>query len=193
MVNHILITVIFSVFVIGCQHPEKGMNKKRFQSQIVGEWESLTIEKNATSFGFRELELTDKRWSLQLTIFGDSTGNSPLFRLELTGPYEITAPSAKMMGSFDGTYFIEKQYLTVFTENNAILASLGFKECGISKGTRTDVSSGCSFIKPIAKCPADYDLVTIRDGLLYAGKRTENMCVPSGRPIEHGYPLKRRS
>ncbi|MEM9361433.1 MAG: SMP-30/gluconolactonase/LRE family protein [Bacteroidota bacterium] len=162
-----------------------------FEQKLVGSWESVELEDDGTSFSHKELMLTDQKWHLNVFAYSDIKGHYPLFHLELEGTYEITDASSTVEGSWNGTYNIDQKHLTLLTYNHEIIQGLGFEPCGLTYGERTNVSNGCSFVESVTDCAVDYDLVTIKDGMLYAGKRNPDMCMPEGRPESHGSPFKR--
>lgn len=71
-------------------------------------------------------------------------------------------------------------------------ATLGLGDCGLIQNERKDYSSmDCVWLESITLCPADFDLISIENDVLFSGKRTNNMCEEEGRPTERGFPMIR--
>ncbi|MEO0572843.1 MAG: SMP-30/gluconolactonase/LRE family protein [Bacteroidota bacterium] len=191
MKTKVKIVLMGLLLVFGSCKQKNSEAQPRFKSQLKGYWESTELEEEGNSFSHKELILTNSTWHLSVYAYADAKGHDPLFQLEFEGNYEITGASPIVEGSWNGTYRIDKKYLTLLNRNPEVVQELGFASCGLTYGERKDVSNGCSFVESIADCPVDYDLVTIREGMLYAGKRNSDMCVPEGRPKLHGNPFQR--
>ena len=186
----ILILLVAAQSIFSCK-PKDNEQTETFHQNLIGYWESDELEKEGDSYSYRQLELSEESWQLEVMVYQDKDGHKPLFELEFEGTYEITEPSPVKEGSFNGTYNVDSKHLTLLTQDEGVISSLGFDTCGLEYGKRIDVAQGCSFIESIAQCPTDYDLITLKNGMLYRGKRLENMCEPEGRPTELGSPLKR--
>jgi len=191
MKTKVRIVVMALFLVLGSCKQRNSEAQQQFKSELIGSWASMELEREDNLFSHKELILTDSTWHLSLYTYADAKGHDPLFQLELEGDYNITEASSIVEGSWNGTYGIAKKHLTLLNRNPEVVQGLDFASCGLMYGERKDVSNGCSFVESIADCPVDYDLITIRDGLLYAGKRNPDMCIPEGRPKIHGNPFRK--
>ncbi len=182
-----MMSILFS-----CSKNDKIEPIADFKSKVIGTWQSVASEKNATSWGFRKLTINQDTWKIEVTSYGDSLQTFPLFRLEYEGPYIFTEQSTVLPGSYNGTFSYTKKYLTLLGTDASIVTALGFTPCNLTVNVKTDVSeSGCSFVESIEDCPADYDLISLENGFLIPGKRTPDMCEATGRPTERGFRMKK--
>lgn len=161
-----------------------------FKAAIVGDWQSVgpEFDDQSQSYGFRTLNLTETTWSITVERFADSAMSIPLFTLDFEGPYEITEESEMLSGSYNGTFQFASKHFTTFIDP----VNLGLENCGLTVGVKKDVSNqDCAWLESIEHCPADYDLISFENEQLIPGMRTGNMCEPTGRPTEKGFPMAR--
>jgi len=188
-----LFLLFTGLIVLSCEEVYEAASIREFREDLLGEWESVDYEDNGATFGFRRLKIEKSRWSIEVNVYADANGQFPLFRIDYEGPYEITGPSSVLPGAFNGTFAFAEKHLTLLTDDPAVIEGLGFQDCGLQLGIKTDVSEmGCSFVESVEECPADYDLISIEDGILYPGRRTDNMCEPEGRPTQRGFPMRKK-
>lgn len=169
-------------------------------AELVGTWSSPGCEAypdgaGGTNYLTRTFTLTEDRWALEFTIFGDAACTFPLFRGEVEGPYTLGAPSA-VAGATEGEFGIVSNQWTALFEDLAVL----FEDSGCGTGSwevgvPQDVTvTGCIGVaKPVADCPTEYDIVSLDGDSLYFGERVTDMCVEAGRPAALvTYPVVRQ-
>lgn len=127
----------------------------------------------------------DGTWRMVRTIHGDPTCNSPLLTLRLAGTYSLGQASAAVAGAREAALSFDLVHVTL--QNAAAMPLL--TGCGAGRpwevGLEKDVGgTGCPGLgfRPLAECSVDHDIAQIRDGVLYPGVRTPDMCTPAGRP-----------
>ncbi len=185
-----LILLLFAISVMACEKEETISPIDTFKQSIIGDWQSQTSEfdEAAQVYGFRTLEITSASWQLSIERFADEQRTIPLFKLELEGPYEITEESSELAGSYNGTFSFSNKSITPYVDP----AMLGLGACGASINESFDFADlDCVWLESIEHCPSDFDLISYQNGVLTPGKRTDNMCEESGRPIEKGFPMSR--
>lgn len=158
-------------------------------AELVGTWSSPGCEAypdgaGGTNYLTRTFTLTEDRWALDLTIFGDDACTFGLFNVAIEGPYTLGGPSA-VEGATEGEFAFATNEWTALIEDMA----LAFEGAGCASGAwdvgvPQDVTgTGCLGIAhPLTECPAEYDIVSLDGDALYFGERVTDMCVEAGRP-----------
>jgi hypothetical protein len=120
----------------------------------------------------------------QYKFFSDAECTRPMFSFVFTGTVEMGNPVASLPDTVEAKVTFTRTLFTLDSPRGMAAASTcadGRFEVGIQR----DVSAfTCLFMRPIASCGLDYDIVRIRDGVATPGFRTENMCSPAGRPTQ---------
>jgi hypothetical protein len=156
---------------------------------LVGRWAAPCTPNDTGAFTL-DFDLTETRWSLDYDTFGDAGCASPLLTVHIEGPYEITGPS-EVAGAREARFAFDAK--TITAHSDAAVAFLGgFGEaCGGPGTWSVDVArdvgaSGCAPLgqRPIAECPADFDLVSVTSTELRFGARPadNDLCTPERRP-----------
>jgi len=123
--------------------------------------------------------------AFEYALFGDAACTYPLatFLLEsnITLGKELPA-----VGS--GVYELDVKYkkITATPFVDGFVMAFGQAQCGNAAwqtGVGQDISAtGCFNFKPLAACPADYDVARVEGAQFFNGARDADMCVPAGRP-----------
>jgi hypothetical protein len=124
-------------------------------------------------------------WRMVRTIHGDQACRSPMLTLRLAGKHYSFGPASdKVPGAREAELRFDDFRVTLGNDKAAPM----LKGCGVAPwkvGEEQDVAAtGCPGLrfKPLAACGVDHDIVQIKDGVLYPGVRTPDMCTPEGRP-----------
>ncbi len=168
-------------------------------ADLVGDWSSSGCEayddgNGGTNYLTRSFSLTDTRWSLDLTIYGDPDCTYGLFSSAIEGPYTLGG-AASVEGATNGDFGFTTNVWTPLVEDLATV----FEQSGCASGAwevgvGQDVTeTGCIGVAhPIAECPVEFDIVKVDGDDLYFGARVTDMCVESGRPTAlAAYPVSR--
>jgi hypothetical protein len=120
----------------------------------------------------------------QYKYFADAACTKPMFSFVFKGKVELGAPVAGMTDTVEAKVTFTRTLFTVDSPRGLA----GAKACAdgvFDVGVQRDVSAfDCLFMKPIATCGLDYDIVRMKDGVAIPGFRTSNMCTPAGRPTK---------
>lgn len=127
----------------------------------------------------------DSTGAFEYALFGDAACSFPLasFRIESDLGVGRELPA---IGS--GVYELDVTYrkLTATPFVDGFAQAFGQAGCGTGTwqtGVGQDVSgTGCFTFKPLAACPADYDVARVDGDTFFNGARDADMCVPAGRP-----------
>ncbi len=179
---------------------ERGQEHSNLTSaDLVGDWTSSGCEayddgNGGQNYLTRSFSLTETRWALDFTIYGDPDCSFGLFTAEIEGPYTLGDP-ASVEGATNGDFGFSTNVWTPLVEDLA----LAFEQSGCASGAwevgvGQDVgATGCIGVaQPIAVCPVEYDIVKLDGNDLYFGARVTNMCEESGRPTSLvEYPVSR--
>jgi hypothetical protein len=109
----------------------------------------------------------------------------PTFRFRTLGPYRIGAESSALPGAFEAVFFEDAKFVTLLTEDPALIRAFGFEGCGLIPQQEVDISvTGCANWKPVAQCREDHDLLALdATGLRFGVRRRDNdHCTPAHRP-----------
>lgn len=157
---------------------------------LVGEWDSGLCGSYVRAAGTdpvpirRQYLFTEDQFSVRYTFYADAACSRTLFVVRTSGPYRLGATVAGRPQARAVDVIFEKRFLTI--EAPEMLARVA--NCGRGNwqvGVQQDISdTACLVFKSKAQCGADYDIVTIADGVLFPGLRTPDMCTPAGRPTE---------
>lgn len=164
------------------------------QKQIKGTWVSLAAEDlgNGT-FGTRSFQLKKDQWEVRFTLCLDAAAQQPVFTFRAVGDYAIQGPSSVVPGASNAIFRFSHKYLTLETDDAAVLQNFGFAGLGFAKGAEHDISaSGASFLPSVADYGQEYDLLKLDQGQLYFGMRSDDMHTEDKRPTALFYPLKRK-
>jgi hypothetical protein len=156
---------------------------------LAGRWISPCTPNESGAFTL-DFTLSADRWSVDYATFGDAACSAAFLTVHIAGPYEITGPSS-VEGAREARFAFDEKTVTAHAEGAVgFLASLG-EACGgpgtWELGVARDVgAAGCPALgqRPIADCPADYDLVSVTATELRFGDRPadNDMCSPERRP-----------
>ena len=168
-------------------------------ADLVGEWASTGCEayddgNGGQNYLTRAFALTETRWALELTLFGDPDCTYGLFTSSIEGPYTL-GEAATVEGATNGDFGFATNVWTPLVEDLATV----FEEAGCGSGewevgVGQDVTAtGCIGVAhPLSECPVEYDIVKLDGDDLYFGARVTDMCVESGRPAAlAAYPVSR--
>jgi len=168
-------------------------------ADLVGDWSSEGCEayddgNGGQNYLTRSFSLTETRWSLDLTIYGDPDCSFALFSSAIEGPYTL-GEIAAVDGATNGDFGFTTNVWTPLVEDLATV----FEDAGCASGAwevgvGQDVTeTGCIGVAhPIAECPVEFDIVKVDGNALYFGARVTDMCVESGRPSAlNAYPVLR--
>ena len=193
-----------AIAAVGCGTEESGTNYEAASSvnqtgragaalvaqDLVGEWSSESCEaypdgQGSTNYVTRTFSLTETKWDLNFTVFGDDACSFPLFSSNVGGPFDLQTLSSNVDGATEGTFELEYNDWTAHAED--IVTALEQSGCGTgewSVGAAQDVTeTGCFGVaKPKSDCAAEYDVVSVHGDKLFFGERITNMCAPEGRP-----------
>lgn len=118
-------------------------------ADLVGDWASTTCEAYAdgnggTNYLTRAFSLTESRWALEVTIFGDADCTFGLFRAEIEGPYTLGGAST-VAGATEGDFGFASNQWTALTEDMAaVFESSGCASGAWEVGVAQDVTGiGC--------------------------------------------------
>jgi len=134
----------------------------------------------------RHFTMTEKDWTLHFNAFGDPGCTVKLFTARFEGPYTLLADSQKVAGATEGNFVFAKHYMTAHVQ--PVADWFQGSKCGTQAwkvGEEQETSTtGCVFLKPVAACGTDHDLVKVEGGQLFFGKRPgdNDMCTPDKRP-----------
>jgi len=157
--------------------------------EVAGHWTSDCVPA-PDGKGYVELEFhnTAARWQLAYTAYGDAACREPLVVVEIAGPYEIGAPSARVPSAHEAVFRFDRK--TVTPKVAGLVDALnGMPGCGggFALGAARDIlGTGCPGLgqRPQAACGADYDLVARAGDTLRFGERPadNDLCTPARRP-----------
>jgi hypothetical protein len=120
----------------------------------------------------------------QYKYFADSDCTKPMYSFVFKGQFEMGKPVVGLLDTVEAKVIFKRTLFTLDSPRGAKLA----KQCADGKfdiGVQRDVSAyRCLFMKPIASCGFDFDIVRIKDGIATPGFRTSNMCTKKGRPTQ---------
>lgn len=164
---------------------------------IRGKWISVSPEKTATgSYGTREFFIGKSAWQIRYTLYSDSALRNPIFIFRGVGKYELTDVSKIVPGAREAVFRFNKKYITTKTNDNGLIQKYGLGSCNLNYNKETDITeTGCAYLASKAVCGQEYDLVSLKNNMLYLGERpvTGGLCSAGKRPKQLGFPLERVS
>ena len=126
----------------------------------------------------------DGTWRMVRTFHADKTCNSPLLILRLAGTYSLGQTSPIVAAARAAALSFDLIHVTLQNAKAKPMVAgcgAGAWQVGLEKDVSGTGCPGLEF-KPLAECSVDHDIAQIRDGVLYPGVRTSDMCTPEGRP-----------
>jgi hypothetical protein len=145
-------------------------------------------------YGTRRFTFENGQWSLIFTHALDPRMQRPTFRFRTFGPYRIGQESPAVAGAFEAIFFEDAKFVTLLTEDAALIRALGLSDCNLRPGHEVDISlTGCANWKPVAQCREDHDLIALDpSGLRFGVRRRDNdHCTPANRPTSLLPPVVR--
>ena len=163
------------------------------QPEWVGKWKSVTRENIGNGlYATREFNINEKDWDINFIVYSDSLGTNSLFKFYGAGPLEIQEDSKLVPGAKNAIFRFNKKTLTLLTDDQNTINSLGFAACGLQKEVEKDISAnGCSFLPSVANYGQEYDLIALRNGQLFLGARSNDLSTEDKRPTTLGAPLNK--
>jgi len=116
---------------------------------------------------------------LSTEAFLDEALTESIFLYESAGPCIVLGLSAAVAGAFEVNLTNDTSQLTINTEDDALVAALGFDDCNLELGVRGDVSNGCAGpTLNVAAC-VDQDIFALsdEDRLFSWGDETVDHCL----------------
>ena len=158
---------------------------------LAGRWMSREIEfvEPEGPFGLWDFTLTEETWALLFSTYADAEGSVKLFDYRIApSRYTIVGPAAEMEGAemegaemedvYEADFDVTGRFMTAHAPD--FVALFNENSCGAAEweiGVEQEVTeTGCVFIPSSSECPVEHDLVSLTDGLLTLGERTEDMC-----------------
>lgn len=152
---------------------------------LSGVYASAAPESWYGSWGTRHFAFENGRWELNFTHALDPNMEKKTFRFRTLGPYRVAGSVASVPGSFHAVFVEAQKFVTLLTDDPAIVAAMGLAACGLKLNVEIDISqTGCGHWKPVAQCSEDHDLVALDGDRLWFGvrPRDNDMCTPDKRP-----------
>lgn len=166
--------------------PDDEAERQRVQDALRGTWDTECMPTGPDSWGSFSFTNEGANGSFTYTMY-DETCAIPLAEFSLFSEQRVGArvasagPDAREL---DILY--DRLSATALVEDMAVtLEQAGCGSGDVVVGEEIDITeTGCFTFKPLADCPADYDIMRIEDDRFYNGMRTPNMCIPEGRPTQ---------
>ena len=156
---------------------------------ITGGWKSECTPMNDTQAFSLDFAIAAKTWGVDYVVFGDKACSSKFLTVHIEGPYEIDSSSATVPEAREAMFSFTKKTVTPHSAAAAsyLASDAGCKLPGFANGVAQDITgTGCGALGqyPVAKCPADYDLVKLSgDTLTFGARPADNdMCTADKRP-----------
>ena len=179
------LAAIVSLAAMGTAAAQMPRGTQHALETLSGVYASAAPEFWYGSWGTRHFAFENGRWELNFTHALDPNMEKKTFRFRTLGPYRIAGPVASVPGGFHGVFGEAQKFVTLLTDDPAIVAAMGLAACGLKLNVETDISaSGCAHWKPVAQCGEDHDLVALDGDRLWFGvrPRDNDMCTPDKRP-----------
>lgn len=167
------------------------------KDEIYGSWTSESLELYESPAGkvwcWRELEVMDGEWSLEVTFLEAEAPEDKAYRIRGMGTINIGAPATEDAAARYADFNFDKRYLTPLSEKFARLFASGDCGGGWPVGEERDISrTGCMFVPSVWRCPTEYDIMKFEGGKLFLGDRHEDLCDFQQRSTHLSpYPLTR--
>ena len=127
----------------------------------------------------------DGAFRMERTLYADPACKIPLVSLRLTGTYRLGPPSPKVAEAREAELTFATLHMTPHDEGFIKAKMAGCGSAPWVVDVEQDVSAtGCLTFQPLSKCSMDYDIVQLRNDVLYPGVRNPGMCMAAGRPVE---------
>lgn len=161
--------------------------RQAVQDAMRGTWETQCSPTGPDSWGSFSFTNQGANGSFTYTMY-DETCSVPLAEFSLFSEQRVGAlVESAGPGVRELDILYDRLSATALVEDMAVaFEQAGCGEGDVVVGEEIDITeTGCFTFKPLADCPADYDIMRIdEDDRFYNGVRTENMCVPEGRPTQ---------
>lgn len=190
-----LIAALGTLFLAACgaasatpTGPRGGAPEAGSAPDLSGHWKSpCTKTGDARSIGL-DFKLTERDWTLDYTTYGDAACASAFLTVHVEGTYALSRESG-VPGAWEARFGFAKKTITPHSPAAAAFAASA-DACGAGEfaaDKATDVSEqGCPGLGQyaVAKCDADFDLVSVDGGSLRFGDRPKDndMCTEAKRP-----------
>jgi sugar lactone lactonase YvrE len=141
----------------------------------------------------RQFTLTEDRWTIFGTIYGNDTCSFPLAAFRVSGPYTLGAGSADAEGATEGNFYYETNEWVAYNADFAgVLNGAGCGAGGwVPYEPQSVIETGCLTAHPASECPdGELDLVKLAGGELYFGERSVDLCATRA-PRAGAYGLKK--
>ena len=177
--------------------PAKEDARDQLAKSMVGQWQSACFPSNG-SFAQLTFDIKAAQWHLDYKSFADKDCKTGTMTTAIDGPWELTQASKVGDGVYEAEFGFAQRSITPHMEG-AVKFLSGLKPCGGSAafevGTSKSIhADGCPNIGmyPAEKCATDFDIATVKDGMLFFGQRPKdnNMCTAEKRPtklIQYGF------
>jgi len=153
---------------------------------LSGTYMDLTPYAYGEAFGQRIFTFDKGTWTLNFTLGLDPNLENKVFEFRTVGTYSVLNPSSVLDNAYNALFLEDKKFLTLKTDDPALIQAFGFSDCGLTPNEEKDISAtGCSAWAAVTECNEDHDLLSLDDeGLLYFGVRPpdNNMCTEDKRP-----------
>lgn len=172
---------------------------ERTMPDLQGTWASAGCEEVPASAGGasylkRAYVFTEDHWRLDLRFHEDSACARESFGIDVEGGYELGPKLMEPRTATEARFSIERVRLTPRHIDAAVAFGEAF--CGAEPwvvGQGQDISrTGCLGIPSVDECPMEYDIVSVRRGMLWHGDRSQGLCDPLRLPTTFGpHPVSR--
>ena len=159
--------------------------------QLTGAWTSATCESmpgpnGSTTYFKRHFTMTPKEWTLKFQTYGDAACTMGLFTARFEGPYEVKAASSKVAGATEADFGFRRHFMTAHVQPVADWfqgAHCGTEAWKVGQEQETS-TTGCVFLRPVASCGTDHDVIKLEGRELFFGQRPgdNDMCTEGKRP-----------
>jgi hypothetical protein len=134
----------------------------------------------------RHFVLTPKEWTLKFQAYGDAGCTVGLFTARVEGPYTLEQSSPAVVGATEANFGFRRQFMTAHVQPVADWfqgAHCGTETWKVGQEQET-TSTGCVFLRPVASCGTDHDVVKVEGRQLFFGQRPadNDLCTPGKRP-----------
>ena len=157
-------------------------------ADLVGTWVGPCFPSPQGDGSYNQLtfRMTETEWDLDYVAHGNAECTAKFLTVNIKGPYTIGEASAVAEGAHEGTFSFAAKTVTPHMEPAVDVIKKACGTDGAKLGEPLDLSGGCAGLGayPITDCPADNDIVMVKDNVLSFGKRPadNNMCSPDKRP-----------
>ncbi|PTL81623.1 hypothetical protein [Vitiosangium sp. GDMCC 1.1324] len=189
--NRLFLSVATLGLAAGCATSSGASGTRVTANDLKGRWTSAVCESmpnpdGSKTYFKRHFDLQEKQWSLKFETFGDAGCTARLFTARFEGPYTLGKDSEKVAGATEGTFSFGRHYMTAHVQ--PVADWFQGAQCGTGSwkvGEEQETSAtGCVFLRPVAACGLDHDVVKVEGNQLFFGQRPadNDMCTPDKRP-----------